>query len=117
LLGPDHGGPNLSVVNYGRELLPPWLDDAVESAIEDSAAEWDRFIDRNVAGPLAPDWCAGYPLVVKYMPSTRAAQYLDSDKPLYIGSDTTFTWGKSVYVHRHLRPGRSRLVARSHQTR
>jgi hypothetical protein len=85
-------------VDYGRDLLPPDLDEAIETAIEESSGEWDRFVSRNMAGPDAPEPCAGYPLVVKYMPSTRAAQYLKPNSGLYIGSDPTFTWGKAVYV-------------------
>ena len=85
-------------VDYGRQLLPPDLDEAIETAIEESSDEWDLFVSRNMAGPDAPKPCAGYPLVVKYMPSARAGQYLKPNRGLYIGSDYTFTWGKAVYV-------------------
>jgi hypothetical protein len=85
-------------MNQGRDLLPRWLDDAIETAIEDSSAEWDRFVARNLASPAAPQPCAGHPLVVKYMPSTRAREHLTSKKKLWIGSDHSFTWGKAVYV-------------------
>lgn len=84
-------------MDYGRQLIPPDLDDAIETAIEESSGEWDRFVSRNMAGPDAPKPCAGYPLVVKYMPSARARQYLKPNTGLYIGSDN-FTWGKAVYV-------------------
>jgi hypothetical protein len=85
-------------VDYGRELLPPDLDEAIETAIEESSGEWDQFVSRNMAGLNAPKPCAGHPLVVKYMPSARAGQYLKPNSGLYIGSDYTFTWGKAVYV-------------------
>ncbi|MBB3753791.1 hypothetical protein FHT44_006313 [Mycolicibacterium sp. BK634] len=85
-------------MDQGRQLLPRDVDVAIEAAIEQSSEEWDKFVSHNMAGPDAPEQCAGYPLAVKYMPTARARQYLKANSGLYIGSDYSFTWGKAVYV-------------------
>lgn len=86
-------------MDYGRQLLPANLDQAIDDAIATSSGTpWAEFVARNSAGDDAPDACAGRFLAVKYMPSARAAQYLKANTRLYIGGDYTFTWGKAVYV-------------------
>jgi hypothetical protein len=91
-------------VTQGADLLLRDVREKIEKAIEDSASAWDEFVEKNRArafpdGPPALDE-AGPPMVmaVKYVPSSRAKDYLwPAQKRLFIGNKD-FTWGKAVYV-------------------
>ncbi|HEX4391790.1 MAG TPA: hypothetical protein VH084_09625 [Mycobacterium sp.] len=103
--------PELAALSYGE------LADTIEQAIEDSVPAWNTFIDVNSAPVIVGDTLFDLPLVMKYVPTNRAREYLpvrgqsafdtpseilrlgaQSRTPNYFIGDKFYTWGNAVYV-------------------
>jgi hypothetical protein len=92
-------------VSQGADLLPE-LQPLIEQAIEDSKPAWRQFVEDNRAREDDTfgfeEVEAGPPkvMVVKYVPSFRAKDYLYPPPPFgrLFNGNKDFTWGKAVYV-------------------
>lgn len=80
-------------MTHGAALLPPTLRSEIEAAIHASGAAWSAFVSANAEGSVP----GARPLAVKYVPSSRAANYKGPNQGLFIGSKN-YTWGSGVYV-------------------
>lgn len=93
------------------------LAQMIEQAIVDSAPVWNRLVDINSAPVIVDGTQFDVPLVVKYVPTSRARDYLpalgqsafatpseilrlgaQSPTPNYFIGDKFYTWGNAVYV-------------------
>lgn len=103
--------PELAALSYAE------LADTIEQAIVGSAQAWSTFVDINSAQVIVGDTLFDLPLVMKYVPTNRAREYLpargqsafdtpseirrlgtQSPTPNYFIGDKFYTWGNAVYV-------------------
>lgn len=99
------------------QYSPGDLEKLICSAIDDSAMAWNHFIDTNSAPVIKNGSRIRVPLVMKYVPTNRAKNYLPapgrppfatpndlfnkairSPTPNFFIGDNFYTWGRAVYV-------------------
>jgi hypothetical protein len=104
-------------LNDFAALSDPDLAQMIEQAIEDSVPAWNTFVDVNSDPVIMDGTQFDVPLVMKYVPTNRARDYLpalgqsafdtpsqilrsgtQSPTPNYFIGDKFYTWGNAVYV-------------------
>lgn len=111
------GAPDGSAVDDLAALSDRDLAQEIGYAIADSASSWDTFVADNSAPVIKDGTQFDMPLVMKYVPTNRARDYLPapgqrafdtpsqlfrtssrSPTPNYFIGNNFYTWGRAVYV-------------------